>query len=522
MSAGHSEPHVLYSVNNISAFAVQDGEEHQITTSGPQTLSLLMVPTSSPFADLSSTEPSSAAPEEDFYLHLHLPPELDLPLPATTQIFHKPPSSYLIPRWDLGPDAGAFIRIQFPSVGTGLGKVTQEEVDTFETILAQCTAFLERAHGASQGVERYNPQDYRPGEGYISSTAPGKEHPPQHGQIVLIDEENGSVIGELGNTYDLVEASSVTPGSKRPVQIQLPAEGQGNQIRVDNVSEEFLAITRHPAYAKSTIVQSSATASRLIVTSSNYLAEKMSSGANAFQQKSQPNPKPMTFSPATHARIRQIHSFTQGAVGVSAKTVGQLGKYAQNFGARMAGTGEKGKKEAGKDYKPGLLNKSMIAFSTIADGIDQAGRNLLASSSVAATNVVGHKYGPEAGTVVQGLAGGVKNVGLVYIDAMGVSRRAVIKSVAKGMVVGKMPNGQQLIVGSGDGGVIPAEAYPPDSKQNDHHSSNVYGGASQAGVSTPGYGVENYGNTANAPPAYSGVGEPLGSTLQGQNVREKR
>lgn len=214
MSAGHSEPHVLYSVNNISAYAVQDGEEHLITTSGPQTLSLLMVPTSSPFADLSSTEPTSAAPEEDFYLHLHLPPELDLPLPATTQIFHKPPSSYLIPRWDLGPEAGAFIRIQFPSVGTGPGKVTQEEVDTFETILAQCTAFLERAHGPPQGYERYNPQDYRPGEGYISSGAPGKDQTPQHGQIVLIDEENGSVIGELGNNYDLVEASSVTPGSK--------------------------------------------------------------------------------------------------------------------------------------------------------------------------------------------------------------------------------------------------------------------------------------------------------------------
>lgn len=306
-----------------------------------------------------------------------------------------------------------------------------------------------------------------------------------------------------------------------PVQIQLPAEGEGNQIRVDNVSEEFLAMARHPAYAKSTIVQSSATASRLIVTSSNYLAEKMSSGADSFQRKTQPNPKPMSFSPATHARIRQIHSFTQGAVGLSAKTVGQLGKYAQNFGARMAGKGEKGKKEPGKDYKPGLLNKSMIAFSTIADGIDQAGRNLLTSGSVAATNVVGHKYGKEAGTVVQGLAGGVKNVGLVYIDAMGVSRRAVIKSVAKGMVVGKMPNGQQLIVGSGDGGVVPAEAYSADAKQRNQYSSE-YGGAAQAGVSTPGYGVESYGNATNGLPAYAGVGEPLGSTLQGQNVREKR
>ena len=213
MSAGHSEPHVLYSVNNITAYSVQNGEEHPITTSGPQTLSLLMVPTASQFADLSSTEPSSSAPEEDFYLHLHLPPELDIPLPATTQIYHKPPSSYLIPRWDLGPDAGAFIRIQFPSIGHGPGKVTQEEVDTFETILAQCTAFLERVTSPPQGFDRYNPGKYRPGEGYVSSSA-GNSQPPQHGQIVLIDEENGSVIGELQNSYDVVEGMAVRPGSK--------------------------------------------------------------------------------------------------------------------------------------------------------------------------------------------------------------------------------------------------------------------------------------------------------------------
>ncbi|EXJ83474.1 hypothetical protein A1O1_07097 [Capronia coronata CBS 617.96] len=522
MSAGHSEPQVLYSVNNISAFSVQNGEEHPITNS-PQTLSLLMVPTASPFADLSATEPTSSAPEEDFYLHLHLPPELDVPLPATTQVYFKPPSSYLIPRWDLGPDAGAFIRIQFPSMGRGPGKVTQEEVDTFETILAQCTAFLERAPAHAQDWGRYDPSTYRPGEGYISP-AGVTNNEPHHGQIVLIDEENGSVVGELQNDYDVVEAPSVKPGSKTPVQIQLPAEGQGNQIRIDNVSDEYLQMARHPAYAKSTIVQSSATASRLIVTSSNYLANAMSSGAESYQRKTQPSPKPMTFSPATHARIRQIHSFTQGAVGISTKTVGQLGRYAQNFGASLARKGEKNKREPGKDYKPGILNKSMIAFSTIADGIDQAGRNLLASGSVAATNVVGHKYGEEAGTVVQGLAGGVKNVGLVYIDAMGVSRRAVIKSVAKGMVVGKMPNGQQLVVGAGDGGVVPADSLPSDRKSDKYSPADVvYGGASQAGVSQPGYGIENYGNAANRPPAYSsGVGEPLGSTLQGQNVREKR
>ena len=156
------------------------------------------------------------------------------------------------------------------------------------------------------------------------------------------------------------------------------------------------------------------------------------------------------------------------------------------------------------------------AFSTIADGIDQAGRNLLASGSTAASTVVGHKYGPEAGTVASNLAGGVRNVGLVYIDAAGVSRKAVIKSVAKGMVVGKMPNGQQIVVGTGDGGVVPPEAYPQEKTEMG------YAGAQQPGVSAPGYGVESYGNAANQPPAYSGVGEPLaGAPVYGQTTREK-
>lgn len=181
MSAGHSQPQVLYTAHSVRAFHVQYGEESEITTSGPQEMQLLMVPTSSPFADLSAANPSSAAPEEDFYLHLRLPPELDQPLPATTQIYHKPPTSYLIPRWDLGPDSGAFIRIQFPSIGNGPGKITQDEIDTFETILAQCTAFLERAP-ITKDFAPYDPSTYRPGEGYISGGS--DKDRPHHGQIV--------------------------------------------------------------------------------------------------------------------------------------------------------------------------------------------------------------------------------------------------------------------------------------------------------------------------------------------------
>ena len=214
-----------------------------------------------------------------------------------------------------------------------------------------------------------------------------------------------------------------------PVEIQLPQEGQGNQINVTNASEEYLKMSRHPAYKDSNLVQHAATASRFIVTTSGYLSSAMTSGADNFTTKTKPNPKPMTFSPAAQARVRKLNSVTQGAVNLSAKTVGQVSKHAQNIGATMARRGDS--KKRGGDYKPGLLNKSMMAFSTVADGVDYASRSLLQSGSSAATTVVGHRYGEEARNVAGELAGGVKNVGLVYIDATGVSRRAIIKSVAK-------------------------------------------------------------------------------------------
>lgn len=231
MTTARQDPKLLYAINGVSAYHIANGKEESLTPAGPQTLSLLMVPTSSAFADPALGTENA---EQDFYLHLHLPPELDLPLPATTQIYHQPPTSYLIPRWDLGPDSGAFTRIEFPSVESRKG--IQEDVDTFETILAQCTAFLERAPpprlnqrsnkssdekggagtstgskgGVAEDLPAYNPGDYGPGEAY----AQGSRSNPTPGQIVLVDEDDGSVIGELAEGYQVHEDSALKPGSK--------------------------------------------------------------------------------------------------------------------------------------------------------------------------------------------------------------------------------------------------------------------------------------------------------------------
>ncbi|PGH28179.1 hypothetical protein AJ80_00069 [Polytolypa hystricis UAMH7299] len=522
MSGGSRDPCLFFSIGNIRAFHVQDGQEADLTPSGPQTLSLLMVPTTPPADPNNPFAPTEAA-EDDFYLHLHLPPELDIPLPATTQIYHQPPNSYLIPRWDLGPEAGAFTRIQFPSIGKGPQQVSQEDVDTFETILAQCTAFLERSP-VPKDHTTYNPATYAPGEGYIGGE-PGRPTDQKHGQIVLVDEENGSVVGELTEGFNVVEAADVKHGSKNPVQIQLPSEG--NQISVSNVSEEYLQTARRPAYAKSSIVQTSATASRLIVTGSEFIAKSLQSGADTFTKKVKPNAQPMTFTPTAQDRIRKINTFTSSAAGFSAKTVSHISRYAQNLGASVARKGEKDTQPKGFDkdgnpiynYKPGILNKSLIAFSTLADGVEQGARTLLQTSQQTATTVVAHRYGPEAGEVTSHVTGGVKNVGLVYIDATGVSRKAVLKSVAKGMVVGRMKDGQNIIVGGGDGGQPPPGMDGPQYGQQ--RGNSQFPPPPRNG--SPAYPLRRPSPSPTPPPAYSDRGgRSLGGTQMRNNKHEYR
>jgi spartin len=120
----------------------------------------------------------------------------------------------------MAPEVGAFIRIQFPGIGKGSNHVTQDDIDTFETILAQCTAFHDHSTpttgGKSDSYAAYNPANFAPGEGYISSPAADKKGDrSSHGKIVLVDEEDGNVVGELGDGYNVVEDPDVKPGSKR-------------------------------------------------------------------------------------------------------------------------------------------------------------------------------------------------------------------------------------------------------------------------------------------------------------------
>ena len=88
-----------------------------------------------------------------------------------------------------------------------------------------------------------------------------------------------------------------------------------------------------------------------------------------------------------------------------------------------------------------------------------------------------------------------------------------MKSVAKGMVVGKMTGGGDLVVGGGDGGVMPAPKVAQNWKEKEAAQGRYTddGSMMSGGRSTP--DIVGYGRPA--PPAYAtGPGE----TIEGQKA----
>lgn len=96
-----------------------------------------------------------------------------------------------------------------------------------------------------------------------------------------------------------------------------------------------------------------------------------------------------------------------------------------------------------------------------------------------------YRYGPEAGAHTRHFGETVRNVGVVYIDARGVGRRALIKRAGKRMIKGRLGGGKEIVLGdeSTAGGVgqlhVAGPDYNPAGPSRAGSSISVAGGATK-------------------------------------------
>jgi len=267
-----------------------------------------------------------------------------------------------------------------------------------------------------------------------------------------------------------------------PVEISISADG--TRVDVRNASESYLLASRDPRYADSALVQNAAKASRLIVASSSKFGNFITSGAEKYTQTTKPANNPVTFSPAAQETARKVHAVTKMGAQFTTKSVEKLAGFTQNMVASLleisddedededdekrdktAGTmvrrGEQAQqKKPGKSAlpMPGWVQEGVAALSTVMDGLAVGTKTVFSDTGDAATTAIGHKYGQEAGQMAASLGGGLRNVGLVYVDITGIPRKAVIRSLAKGVVVGRVKDAtgeeRDVVVGDVDGDTL--------------------------------------------------------------------
>ena len=413
---------LLLSVANVQASQIYEGEVSPLATG---TLNVTLVSqddvSSTPARDdagkiTASGEPHSPSKgelgsvpgkqdperEADLFLYLSIGQnEFDLPLLANTKIIPQGRTAYLIPS-QIMPNA--FIRLDLASSGS-------DDLETFEVILTQFTAYEER----TQDLARKD--------------------------LVLVDSKDGHLVASLPTEALIVHEDPAlsSPGhEKDPVLVDISS---------DPASKENTLIVRLatlPDGSESSIVNVGNFVSSGIVYSSNALSKGINSCANWYINRRPTSDLPISFKPATLKRVRKIHHLSDTVVTVSSKATGLLASAAHSLGSGIRSKFSSSDK-TGK--KPGFLNKSLIAFETIADSIDTSAKQLLDTSSSAATNVVRHKYGEQAADISNSLGSAVRNVGLVYVDARGVTRKALIKGALKGMVFrAKVGNGEEVLL----------------------------------------------------------------------------
>ena len=414
---------VLLSVANVVASQIYEGEVSPLATG---TLNVTLVSqrdlsstaaadnagkvtlSDKPLAplkgDLGSSAPGKQDPEREADLFLYLSigqNEFDLPLLATAKIIPQGRTAYLIPSQDM---PNAFIRLD-------LASSSGDDLETFEVILTQFTAYEER------------PQDLA------------------RQDLVLVDSNDGQFVASLPTEALIVNedpALSLPGHEKDPVLVDILSDPTSKENTL------IVKLATLPEGSKSSIVNVGNFVSSGIVYTSNALSKGISSSANWYINRRPTSDLPISFQPATPERVRKIHHLSNTVVTVSAKATGLLASAAHSLGSgirsKISSSDKSGK-------KPNFLNKSLIAFETIADSIDASTKQLLNTSSSAATNVVRHKYGEQAADISHNLGSVVRNVGLVYVDARGVTRKALIKGAMKGMVFrAKVGNGEEVLL----------------------------------------------------------------------------
>ena len=178
--------------------------------------------------------------------------------------------------------------------------------------------------------------------------------------MVLVDDENGQVIGELSDNIQVHEddAMRLPPKGheKDPVVVELRDEKEGGKTGVfvyPVTVDESDFLMRTAGLVRSVLpchhsldLRNSPERSLLyhvyskgIVFATNLLSSGISSATSFYVARSEPTREPVVFSDTTRQNLRRVHKISGQAVKVTSKTTGMINRAVEQLADRVAGRG---------------------------------------------------------------------------------------------------------------------------------------------------------------------------------------
>lgn len=243
-----------------------------------------------------------------------------------------------------------------------------------------------------------------------------------------------------------------------------------------------------------------------------------------YVSHAEPNKEPIVFSETTRTNVKRVHNISGKAVKVTSATTALIHTAVEKLADRVAGRDNAPSshtKGATSPYlsrspgggaspatsfsnipqhggpppplpprkKPGLLNRLLTSTDLLLTTVESSAYHLISHGTNSLSTALGHKYGKDMEDSVKHVGESVRNVGVVYVDARGVGRRALLKTAGKRIVFGDKKGHQQEVVFGGDGSTTLAGFVPNANSA----------GPSRAQTMPPGYS----GPSGNMPGAYT-------------------
>ncbi|KAJ7272939.1 senescence-associated protein-domain-containing protein [Mycena rebaudengoi] len=357
-----------------------------------------------------------------------------------------------------------------------------EDVEVFESILAQYATLRDAS------VETPPPPP---------PVLPRIDDPELRGHLVLVNQDNGEVVGEFDRKFSLQEDPALSKKGHEddPVIIELAESGlsEGDARAMEMFvraipPDQHDWITRGATIISHAISGSTSLLLTTISAASSYYTSHSTPAASTKSSGSSTSPPlpPRAVAFLASARTRKglatVHSVSGQAVKVSGKTVALIdsmikraigsAKGKQSTATLAPGPplpprstspsfppppytsspGEKPSLPPRRQPSPAPASapptlpprkvsttaRILLSADLILSTIDHSTRRLLDSGTQTVGTVVGHKYGAEAGQSSVLMAGTARNVALVYIDMSGIGRRALLRRAGKEYVKGKL------------------------------------------------------------------------------------